>query len=269
MKNSIMAVLAGAALLLSCNRDDQPVISSNDTSSVTLKFDNFVQNQGALIPEVTIMKDGAGNPYVCNELKYIISNVALIREDGTVYQYEYNNPDKGAYIVDQSVPEATHNFVMTGIPAGDYVKVRFGLGIAPEAFTLGQQGQAAFWDRAKAKGMTWTWASGYKFVKFEGNYSDGQKNFTYHLGNMGNPAQSQTPNIYQEITLSLPQKALVRKSTAPKIHIMAAVDKFLNGNDKVTLSEDNSNAIHPSSPVIQQIVKNSGTAFFVDHVHND
>lgn len=273
MKNLTLIVWAVMAVLFSltsCNRDEHPDFSANDKNTLTLKFENIVEGVGPLVLNSTVLTSASGQKHKFKTLKYIISDVVLVKSDGTEYAYHFKNPDKGAYIVDQSESTATHNFDMSEIPAGDYTQVKFGIGISPEAFTLGQNGQAQFWDKAKASGMSWSWASGYKFVNFEGVYGENlDKNFQTHIGNIGNPSVSNTPNVYKVVTLNLPQTAKVRKNIAPKIHIMASVNKFLSGTNSVVLDDANAVAMHPSKNIVLQTSENISKMFGVDHVHND
>ncbi|MDY3319308.1 hypothetical protein PG637_07315 [Riemerella anatipestifer] len=257
------------SLVVSCNRDEEPTIDANDKNSVTLKFENFFNGQAMYEPS-GVYTSSSSQKHQFSTLKYIVSDVILVKSDGTEVKYHYQNPDKGAYIVDQSEEAITHNFVLEEIPAGDYKQVKFGLGISPDAFILGQEKQALFWDKAKTNGMSWSWASGYKFANFEGTYSDAlDKNFKIHIGNIGNPQQSKTPDVYKVITLDLPQAAKVRKVIAPKIHIMADINQFLSGKNKVVLSDDNAQAMHPSKAIVKETAENLSLMFSVDHVHNN
>lgn len=270
MKHYIMMLgVALASTLVSCNRDQEPEINSNETNQVTLKFENIF-NQQTMTGLSGTYTSSSGQKHQFSKLKYIVSDVILTKTDGTEVKYHYSDPDQGAYIVDQEENSLTHNFVMENIPAGDYKTVRFGLGISPEAYVLGQDKQAKFWDKAKKSDMDWSWASGYKFVNFEGSYGDNlSEHFQIHIANMGDPAKSNTPNVYKIVSIDLPQTAKVRKNIAPKIHIMADINHFLSGQHKIELKPDNATAMHPKAQIIQQAADNLSKMFRVDHVHND
>ncbi|WKS95743.1 MbnP family protein [Riemerella columbina] len=270
MKKYMMLWVAIASLfVISCNRDSEPEIKSNEHNNLTLKFEN-IYNQQAMAGLSGTYTSKAGQTFKFQTLKYIISDVTLIKSDGSEFKYHHLDPDQGAYIIDQSEASTTHNFVLKDIPAGDYKAVRFGLGIAPEAFVLGENKQATFWDKAKKAGMGWSWASGYKFVNLEGVYGqDLSQHFKIHIGNIGNPEVSKTPNVYKIVQLDLPQTAKVRQEIAPKIHIMADVYQALSGKHSITLSPDNHEGMHPSKTIVQQVSENLAEMFHVDHVHND
>lgn len=270
MKNFKKIILLASAALLtftSCNNDDDNGYSADDQNTVTLKYENYLDGIGSIELGSTTATSASGQQYQFETLKYIVSDVVLVKTDGTEFSYHFNDPDNGAYIVDQSEAVSTHNFVMSNIPAGDYQSIRFGLGISPEAYVLGQEEQATFWDEAGEKSMTWSWASGYKFVNFEGTYGDNlDGHFKYHIANMGNPEVSQTPNVYKVISLDFPQTAKVRNDVSPEIHIMADVSQFLNG---ITLDASNETAMNPALETSQQAAENLSNMFMVDHIHND
>lgn len=273
MKNLTKNILLVSVLLLtfiSCKRDEEPEFSADDKNNVTLKFENVLANQGTIALNSTTVTSSSNQKHQFETLKYIVSNVILVKTDGTEYAYELNNPDQGAYIVNQAEQGAWHNFVLKNIPAGNYKSVKFGLGISPEAYVLGKDGQATFWDDAKNNGMGWSWAAGYKFVNFEGVYGNNlDGHFKVHIGNIGNPTVSETPNVYKEVRLELPQTAKVRTDISPQIHIMADIAQFLSGTNDIVLNTSNETAMHPNKPVVQQAAENLSQMFSVHHVHND
>lgn len=273
MKNLKKIILLASVALLtftSCRRGDDPKFSSNDKNKVTLKFENFLANQGTITLNSTTVFSSSNQKYKFETMKYIVSNVVLIKEDGTEYKYHWNDPNNGAYIVDQAEATSTHNFVMNDIPAGNYKSIKFGLGISPEAWVLGKDGQATFWDYAKNNAMGWSWASGYKFVNFEGTYGENlEGHFRVHVGNIGNPTVSNTPNVYKEVSIDFPQTAKVRKDIAPQIHIMADVSQFLSGENAIVFDAENNEGMHPTKVLVQQVAENLSKMFSVHHIHND
>lgn len=270
IKNIAIALIAAFAIT-SCSKSDDNNMEGN--GNLTVNFENGFENQGGITIGSTFRTTTNNQVYNYTTLKYIISNVVLIKADGTEVKYNYNNPDKGAFIVNQADGLIEHPVALTDIPAGDYTKIKFGLGISPEAFTLGQAGQATFWTKAADAGMTWNWASGYRFIRLEGKYGATQATatttFMHHFGNAGNPNANSTPNIYKEITLTLPTSAKVRTNVSPVVHIMADFTQHLDGATKITLDGTNSNAMSTSMQCVVDMVNNLSTMFTVEHVHND
>lgn len=271
MKKYIIMLWATIAstVVVSCNRDSEPEIKTDTSNQVTLKFENKFKDQ-AMIGLTGTYTSNSGQKHQFSALKYIISDVILVKTDGAEVKYHYADPDNGAYIVDQEEPTSTHNFILNKIPSGDYKAIKFGLGISPQAYILGQDKQAKFWDKAKKSGMDWSWGSGYKFVKFEGTYGNIlDQYFKIHIGNIGDPSVSNTPNVYKTVSLALPQVTKVRGNIAPKIHIFADINQFLSGLHNISLDNSNAQGMHPAKDIVRQTAENLSQMFSVDHVHND
>jgi len=274
MKNKtipFLLVFALNLLLITCRSNDDDA-SNTDPGNIQIKFENGFKNLGNIHLNTTIQTSENGQKHEFSALKYIVSNIRLINEHGAEFQYHYNDPDKGAFIVDQEAADKTGVIYLNldGIPKGNYKRIKFGLGISQQAYLMGLSGQALFWDKAKAAGMNWSWAAGYVFVKLEGKYGNSTPdiNFVNHTGNMGNTTANATPDLYREITLDLPTTARVTQSIRPSIHIIADLNQFLSGEKKLSLDDKNKNAMG-SSQHLKEVTDNLVNMFRVDHVHND
>ncbi|MDW9380844.1 MbnP family protein [Chryseobacterium sp. JV558] len=257
---------------VSCDssRDDD---NSQDTTpgKLQIKFQNGFNNVGDVILNQTVQTSSQGQKHNFSALKYVISNITLIDENGNEFKYNENNPDKGAFIVDQADAVAGVVYLnLDGIQKNNYKKIRFGLGISQKAYLLGQDGQAEFWTKAKQKGMSWSWAAGYVFVKLEGKYGadSPSKEFMNHTGNMGNVIANEQPDLYREITLNLPTTARVTGQIRPSIHILADLNQFLSGDKALTLTTAN-DMLMGSNQHLVDVTNNLKKMFKVDHVHND
>lgn len=127
-------------------------------------------------------------------------------------------PKANSYFFVNEANDASTLITIPNIPAGDYKSVKFGIGVDQEQFNAGANGQGTMWTDAQALGMTWSWAAGYKFVKFEGTVTTDTQtdaNYRVHTGKTGNIYN------YAEVSLNLPEKALVRTTITPQVHIMA------------------------------------------------
>ncbi|MBV8324752.1 MbnP family protein [Chryseobacterium sp.] len=246
---------------------------SQDTTpgNIQIKFENGFNNLGDIVLNQTIQTSSLGQKHNFSNLKYIVSNITLIDDNGNEFKYNENNPDKGAFIVDQADAVAGIVYLnLNGIPKNNYKKIRFGLGISQNAYLLGMDGQAEFWNRAKQKGMSWSWAAGYVFVKLEGKYGTGSPGtaFMNHTGNMGKVTDNNTPDLYREITLNFPTTARVTGQIRPSIHILADLNQFLSGDKALMLSSSN-DMMMGSSQHLVDVTNNLTKMFKVDHVHND
>ncbi|WP_395093278.1 MbnP family protein [Vaginella massiliensis] len=276
-KYSKLALSIGLSLLFlsfftACKSDDDfAKIDESKDGELELKFENGFEGVGGIVLGATTQQSALGQYHNFSTLKYIISNIELIDENGQVFSYHYNNPDQGAFVINQENARANIVYVqLKDIPQRKYTKLRFGLGIHQSAYLLGHDGQAKFWNEAKQQGMTWSWASGYVFVKLEGKYGQEfpTKPYKNHTGNMGNVTANQTADLYRVIELNLPTNARVSTKVKPSIHIMANLNNFLSGDKKLLLDDTNDDTMG-SSPFMVEVTNNLSGMFRVDHVHND
>jgi hypothetical protein len=260
-------LLSVAALAFaSCSNDDEPV-----ANNVTLEFNNTFKNTpivlgNASAAAATVNTSAAGQLHHFSELKYVISNIRLIKEDGTEIPYNVNDLDKGATVIDQS-KVATLSYVLSNIPSAAYKQIKFGLGIKTDLNTLNQVKFPNFYATAGANDteMMWEWGTGYRFTKIEGFYGADNKEMSIHTGSTVEgtaPNYTQGVDAYRDITLNLTTNAVVG-SNAPKIKIKADFDKLLSGKtNTITLSTGtgmNNNAT-PNIHTAVQMVK------FVDNL---
>ncbi|WP_312901523.1 MbnP family protein [Chryseobacterium taichungense] len=257
--------------LSSCSSTDDDEIQDPTPGNLQLKFENGFNNLGDIVLNQTTQTSSNGQKHQFSTLKYIISNITLIDEHGNEFKYHNNDPDKGAFIIDQSEAVAGINYInLTEIPKSNYKKIKLGLGISQNAYLIGQDGQGIFWQKAKTSGMAWSWAAGYVFTKLEGKYgtSAPTNEFMNHCGNMGNTSANNTPDLYREITLDLPTTARVSKEITPSIHILADLNQYLSGQTALTLDNTNDMAMGSSQHLVN-VTDNIAKMFKVDHVHND
>ncbi|PZU19631.1 MAG: hypothetical protein DI622_08720 [Chryseobacterium sp.] len=256
---------------ISCRSNDEDDSSAEAKGNLQLKFENGFTNLGDIVLNQTTQTSSQGQKHQFSNMKYVISNMSLIDENGNEFKYHENNPDKGAFIIDQADAIAGIVYVnLNEIPKNNYKKIKLGLGISQNAYLLGQDGQAEFWNKAKQKGMSWSWAAGYVFVKLEGKYGINSLDteFMNHTGNMGNVMANGTPDLYREITLNLPTTARVTNQIIPSIHILADFNQYLSGEIPLVLNSTN-DMMMGSSQHLVNVTDNLTKMFKVDHVHND
>lgn len=267
MKNTLYKALAIVTLsisLFSCSSDDDNnTVTGN--GNITLKFDNAYGANDLIL-------NTQGNTTSNNEVlkislvKYIVSNVVFTKADGTTFTYPKS---KSYFIADESTAPG-QQFQLTDIPAGDYVKVKFGIGVDEEQWKLGAAGQGDFLAQADAADLMWSWAAGYKFLAFEGTFTSATvanpTPFMIHTGKTG------TDYNYTDVTLDLPTKALVRSDITPAVHIVTDLSKIIDGQNKIKLSDNNMGgmgAMIMGGANLPLITQNIRAMFKIDHVHND
>ncbi|WP_028296963.1 MbnP family protein [Olivibacter sitiensis] len=253
-------------VIASCGKDN-PV-----ANNITLHFDNTFSSTTIVLGDATsstatVNTSADGQLHHFSELKYVISNIRLIKADGSEIPYNINDLDNGATVVDHSKPQ-TLDYILSNIPAGEYRQLKFGLGVRPELNTLDEARFPDFYAKAGANDtqMHWEWGTGYRFTKIEGFYDTDNKQLSIHTGSTvegtnGEPdTYTQGVDAYRDITLTLPDNAVVG-SNAPKITIKADFDKLLSGKtNTITLGEGNAT---PSTHAAVNMV------LFVDNLGGD
>lgn len=262
IRNKAIAIIALSTVFTGCTNNDE-VISG--TGNVGVEFDNAYGNND-LILNTQVNTTSNNEVLKINTVKYIISNIVLIKEDGTTFTY----PKSESYFIVDEATETSHLLELTNVPAANYTKVKFGIGVDKAQWELGATGQGNFLATAQAADMLWSWSAGYKFLAFEGTFTAAtvvnSTSFMVHTGQTG------TDYNYTEVTLDLPTKAMVRTTITPEIHIVADVSKIIDGTNKIKLSDNNMGgmgAMIMGGTNLPLITANLNGMFTVAHVHND
>lgn len=260
------------SLMIGCSSDDEGANAQQaEWGQVQIKFENQFKNLSPIILNQTIQTSSNDQKHLFTNLKYIVSNITLTNSNGQNFSYHFNNPDKGAFIIDQNhavLNEISIN--LDSIPSGNYTKIKFGLGISQDAYLLGLDNQGQFWAQASNSGMTWSWAAGYVFAILEGKYGNTapEINFSNHTGNMGDVVLNNMPNLYREIELNFPISMEVSKQGLPAIHIIADLNQFLSGETPIILDESNHEGMGSSEHLVI-VTNNLSKMFSIDHIHNN
>ncbi|RQP18451.1 MAG: hypothetical protein EAS52_05470 [Parapedobacter sp.] len=256
-KYSILFVAISA--LISCSKDNDNPVANN----ITLHFNNTFKNTTIVLGDAasstaTANTSAEGQIHHFSELKYVVSNIRLVKADGSEIPYNISDLDKGATVVDHSKAQ-TLDYVLTNIPVGEYRQFKFGLGVKPELNTLDEARFPNFYAQAGANDteMHWEWGTGYRFTKIEGFYDSDHKELSIHTGSTvegtnGEPdTYTQGVDAYRDITLTLPNNAVVGRN-APRITINADFDKLLSGKtNTITLGAGNATpSIHTAANMV-------------------
>lgn len=241
IKKNILLLAASMAFVACQNDDSSPV-----ANSVILEFENTFKEKAIVLGDAnsdaaTVNISAAGQEHQFSELKYVISNIRLVKHDGTEFPYHINNLDEGAFIVNQSKVESLRQ-VLHNIPAGSYKQIKLGLGVRNDLNELDEMRFPEFYKEAEENDteMMWEWGTGYRFTKIEGFYDSDKKQMSIHTGSTLEDDDAkenlvQGVDAYRDIVLDLPTWAEVGNK-APVIRLRADFDKLLSGMDKITLS---------------------------------
>ena len=247
--------------IISCSSDDENL--EGQTGTLTLKFDNSVGDQDFIFG--ASYNKSSNESYKLTALKYIISNVRVKDSKGNVFTYPAEN---NLFIVDAANRNNARETLTTfnHLETADYTEITFGIGIDQNRFALGAEGQGNFLAEAQTAGMMWSWATGYRFMRFDGTYTNATVTngaLALHMGSVGTSLDN-----YKEITLTLPNTVRVREAAQPEVHIVADISKVFDGETSVNFA-DGYNQVHTSATTTPVIANNLKGIFKVHHVHNN
>jgi cytochrome c peroxidase len=162
----------------------------------------------------------AGQTISVSRLDFLVSDIALRRTGGAWILAS----NQFAYV---SGREGRTSFTVTNLPAGNFDRIRFQIGVSP----MVNHADAAQWPAAhplntEVNHLYWSWSHEYIFLAFEGAWRNGaqQSGFSYHLATDS-----------QLMTTALP----IELDTAADPHLRLAldVDKILSGVSHIQLSD--------------------------------
>lgn len=257
--------LMGVMTFVACKKDD--TIDPNEKGSMVLEFDNVYEGQQLKLNDVTY-KTAAGDDINITQFDYFISNIHLVKSDGT----EYIVPQDNSYFLVKENIATSQAITLTDVPAADYKSIKFMIGIDSLRNTMDISKRTGILDPAAgAAGMYWSWNSGYIFMKMEGtspsapiDSATNSRKFRMHIGGFGG-LNSKTINNIKETNLAGSEVAKVRASAKPTFHILVDASKVLNGSTNVSLK---TNATTMFNPFSVNVANNYQSMFKVDHVHN-
>ncbi|MGB3145363.1 MAG: MbnP family protein [Maribacter sp.] len=246
------------AVVISCNTEDQ-ITNLTGEGAVNITFDNSF-GMDDLILGSTNIANSQGETLTINRLKYIVSNFRLTNDEGETFTYA---KDDSYFITSEETGDT--EVTLQNIPAGRYVSITFGIGVDQEKYLQGAEGQGTFLTEAEETNMMWSWQAGYKFLNYEGTFTSSTvteaTEFKVHMGSHGSSLDN-----YKEVTLSLGSEALVSDEMSPIIHLVADANAILDGDNKLSLSEQS--VIMVSEEKSPKVALNTASMFSVDHVHN-
>ncbi len=166
-----------------------------------------------------------GDDFYITTFKYYISNIILTKTNGE----QVSMPE--SYFLINAAEPASLTQVLEGVPAGKYKSISFTIGVDSLRNFAGAQTGCL----DPAKGMFWTWKSGYIFVKMEGvsSKSTSKKNrLVYHIGGAMAPE-----NTIRTFSGALPKKLKVKNDSQPQIDIAVNAGSLFRGTTKVNIAD--------------------------------
>jgi|JI6StandDraft_1071083.scaffolds.fasta_scaffold07275_3 hypothetical protein len=160
--SNALVLLAFASLIFSSCKEkgkEQIIEEADQPTKVSVQFHPMWQDEAFQMEGVYY--DNFGNRIRVDKFMHYMSNLELTNEAGDDILL------KDFYLMDFF----NENKMEFEIPAGNYKKLKFGIGV-PEAYNKDQDpsqyANSHPLSVAGSQGMFWTWNTGYIFLKFEG-----------------------------------------------------------------------------------------------------
>ncbi|MBK8557699.1 MAG: hypothetical protein IPL65_19005 [Lewinellaceae bacterium] len=171
----ILSVITSALLsTAACKKDN--TVQGPAVAPLSFVFQNRV-NQEPVELGVGSYTNANGNAFSFDMLKYYISNIVLVTDDGK--EVALNNHS----LID-AANLGSEQLQFDSIPKGHYTSMHFQLGIdSLHNHNLDQAG-----DLDPVNGMFWSWNTGYIFLKHEGTYRNANNEWDqllFHYGTDG------------------------------------------------------------------------------------
>lgn len=252
--NFLIILSATIALTFtSCKKDDDHDDNGHfHEGQVTLDFDHvWGPTEAAFSLNAELTHPMLNEKMTFTTFKYYVSNLKLKQKDGSWYTVP-----ESYYIIDTD-PDGSNKVMLTNIPGGEYTDVEMVFGVDSTRSTSGAQSGAL----DPAKGMFWSWNSGYIMLKAEGSAPtavDGK--FTFHLGGFKGENKVQSTKTYNFGTTAL----VVDGDRKAEIHMVANPARLWHTAEKLSVKSVNTmpNALSKS------MTSNYYDAIRFDHIHN-
>lgn len=240
---TILKILALVFLTSACSDDDHNRLNK-EIKDISLSFSNEIDNVPVVLNAETYL-NSSNESYSMSELKYIISNIELIKKNGVVFTY----PVEDSYFVINQEEPNSRMLELKNVPIEDYETLRFGIGVDQSNYPL--NGVDNFVPTAQDTEMMWSWSAGYIFFKMEGNYQTSNSeggNFLFHIGSHGtNLDNYKTSELISEFDLDLTNKDLVA--------VKADISKLFNATHEISIENKPDIQVDPeNAPKIAQNV---------------
>lgn len=247
MKLKKVAALGAALLLGACG-------SGQDGLPLRLEISHVVGAAPLALGQE--YRDAAGEAWSAQRLRYYLSNFRLRREDGAWFANPQSGQDSRGYFLVDAADAASTRFAIGPVPAARYGGVEFLVGVDAQRNSGGAQSGTL----DPARGMFWTWNTGYIFFLFEGHSPqspDAEHALTWHVGGgSGAPARS--------VYLQFPAPLEITAEQGAEVHLHADLARLFDGAHALHLAQLPS-AMDPAAAAL--VADNSAGLFRIDHVH--
>lgn len=244
------------------NKGDEDEIKG--FGSVEFEFDN--QAAGSSLVFGQNYTNAVGETLQFTTFDYYISNIVLVKSDGTRYVV----PKDASYFLCKHDDPDTREIKIDNVPAGDYTQMEFVLGVDSAKSVSPIDQRVGVLDPATgANGHYWSWNAGYIFLKMEGTSPVApapELIFQYHVGLFGGYS-SPTLNNLKTFKLQVPGAAAkVREGKdAPHFHLFVDALAIFSSPTNVSIA---ATPFSHGDAFSTTLSANYADMFEIDHVHN-
>ncbi|ACT91368.1 MbnP family protein [Dyadobacter fermentans] len=266
---ALLVAVAAVFMLVSCSDNAaEPAPPTGNNGALTIEFDNIVGDKN-LVLNGAANTNAAGEDFVLTKFNYYVSNIRLLRQDGT----SYTVPQDSSYFLIMEDKKESQFVRLKNVPPGTYTGLEFMLGVDSLRNTMSLDKWTGVLDPGGSMmedGMYWAWESGFIFLKMEGTSSKASTangKFYYHIGLYGGMTL-RTVNNTRVVKLSFGDlKAEVTTTQTPEVHLFADVQKVFNGPGTNLSIAAFSSVMTQQQEKASQIANNYAKMFSVDHIH--
>lgn len=259
MKKIIVTLSIIAVVLGSCKKDPveeapAPTTPTDTVGSLKIEFENMVDTN-ALVFNTEEYVNASGDTFTVSKFKYYITNVVLTKSDGSTF-VESNS----YHLVDEDVA-SSKVITLSNVPFGTYTGITFLLGVD----SLRNVSGAQTGELDPAKGMFWSWSSGYIMLKMEGTAANSNATnhaLTFHVGGFSgvNSAIRSINPSFNGAT------ATVSSTVTPEIHIKTDLMEMFKSPNTINFAM--LNTVHMPGAMAKTIADNYADMFSIEHIHN-
>lgn len=258
----LFVLLLAVAAACQSNSIDQQV------GTIDVGFTNQV-NGSALTLNAATYTNKSGETFTVSKFDYFISNIRLLRADGSAYVV----PQDNSYFLLRAADPTSQSFTLNNIPAGDYAQIEYMIGVDSLRNTANISQRTGVLDPGSSHtsgtppgGMYWDWNTGYIHLKLEGTSpqapldATGARNFRYHIGLFGG-FQSPTLNNLRTVRVPLsnaPNYLSVGPKLRTTLRVIADAGKLFDGPTPIRIAQ------YPDvmvAPISATVASNYATMF--------
>jgi hypothetical protein len=249
-------------------KDDDDDDAVTGFGEVEIEFDNRAGDDALVFG--TEYTNAAGEKLKFSTFDYYVSNIVLVKADGS----EYTVPQNDSYFLIKHDDPDSRTIKLSDVPAGDYTGLRFLIGVdSAKSVSPIDQRTGVLDPAGAASGMYWSWNAGYIFVKIEGTSpaapldpGTNDNTFQYHTGLFGG-YDSPTLNNLKTVDMAVPDEAArVRQGEeAPHFHLYVDVLEMFANPTTISVA---TNPTSHAGPYSKTVADNYADMFSIDHVHN-